>query len=76
MLCAQNSWKAVMIDAGFDRHEAQAGFPIATTCFAVVSVAPRRHLTSKMRMGGRDGPSGDSCRLLASEPAMGHRARR
>ncbi len=31
MLYAKNSWKAVMIDAGFDQPEAQAGCPIATT---------------------------------------------
>jgi len=31
MLYAQNSWKAVMIDAGLDQPEAQAGCPIATT---------------------------------------------
>ena len=30
MLYAQNSWKSVMIDAGFDQPEAQAGCPIAT----------------------------------------------
>jgi SAM-dependent methyltransferase len=31
MLYAENSWKALMIDAGFDQPEAQAGCPIATT---------------------------------------------
>jgi SAM-dependent methyltransferase len=31
MLYAQNSWKAIMIDAGFDQPEAQAGCPIAFT---------------------------------------------
>jgi SAM-dependent methyltransferase len=31
MLYAKNSWKAMMIDAGFDQPEAQAGCPIATT---------------------------------------------
>jgi SAM-dependent methyltransferase len=30
MLYAQNSWKAMMIDAGFDQPEAQTGCPIAT----------------------------------------------
>jgi SAM-dependent methyltransferase len=30
MLYAKNSWKAIMIDAGFDQPEAQAGCPIAT----------------------------------------------
>ena len=30
MLYAQNSWKAAMIDAGFDQPEAQTGCPIAT----------------------------------------------
>lgn len=30
MLYAQNSWKAMMIDAGFDQPEAQGGCPIAT----------------------------------------------
>jgi SAM-dependent methyltransferase len=29
MLYAQNSWKAIMIEAGFDQPEAQAGCPIA-----------------------------------------------
>jgi 2-polyprenyl-3-methyl-5-hydroxy-6-metoxy-1,4-benzoquinol methylase len=31
MLYAKNSWKAMMIEAGFDQPEAQAGCPIATT---------------------------------------------
>ncbi len=31
MLYAENSWKKIMIDAGFDRPEAQAGCPIAET---------------------------------------------
>jgi len=31
MLYAQNSWKAIMIEAGFDQPEAQAGCPIAFT---------------------------------------------
>jgi len=31
MLYAQNSWKAMMIDTGFDQPEAQSGCPIATT---------------------------------------------
>ena len=31
MLYARNSWKAVMIDAGFDQPEAQSGCPIAET---------------------------------------------
>jgi SAM-dependent methyltransferase len=31
MLYARNSWKAMMIDAGLDQPEAQAGCPIATT---------------------------------------------
>ena len=31
MLYARNSWKSMMIDAGFDQPEAQAGCPIATT---------------------------------------------
>jgi len=31
MLYAQRSWKAMMIEAGFDQPEAQAGCPIATT---------------------------------------------
>jgi SAM-dependent methyltransferase len=30
MLYAQNSWKAMMIEAGFDQPEAQSGCPIAT----------------------------------------------
>jgi SAM-dependent methyltransferase len=30
MLYAKNSWKAMMIEAGFDQPEAQAGCPIAT----------------------------------------------
>jgi ubiquinone/menaquinone biosynthesis C-methylase UbiE len=30
MLYAQNSWKAIMIEAGFDQPEAQTGCPIAT----------------------------------------------
>lgn len=30
MLYAEHSWKAIMIDAGFDQPEAQAGCPIAT----------------------------------------------
>jgi SAM-dependent methyltransferase len=31
MLYAKNSWKDIMIDAGFDQPEAQRGCPIATT---------------------------------------------
>lgn len=31
MLYARNSWKAIMIDAGFDQPEAQSGCPIALT---------------------------------------------
>jgi SAM-dependent methyltransferase len=31
MLYAENSWKAMMIEAGFDQPEAQSGCPIATT---------------------------------------------
>jgi SAM-dependent methyltransferase len=31
MLYARNSWKAIMIEAGFEQPEAQAGCPIATT---------------------------------------------
>jgi SAM-dependent methyltransferase len=31
MIYAKNSWKAAMIDAGFDRPEAQAGCPVAFT---------------------------------------------
>lgn len=31
MLYARNSWKAIMIEAGLDQPEAQAGCPIATT---------------------------------------------
>jgi ubiquinone/menaquinone biosynthesis C-methylase UbiE len=31
MLYAKNSWKDIMIDAGFDQPEAQCGCPIATT---------------------------------------------
>ena len=31
MLYAQRSWKSIMIEAGFDQPEAQAGCPIATT---------------------------------------------
>lgn len=31
MLYAKNSWKAIMIDAGFDQAEAQFGVPIADT---------------------------------------------
>jgi ubiquinone/menaquinone biosynthesis C-methylase UbiE len=31
MLYARNSWKAIMIDAGFDQPEAQSGCPIAET---------------------------------------------
>jgi SAM-dependent methyltransferase len=31
MLYAQNSWKAIMIEGGFDQPEAQAGCPIAFT---------------------------------------------
>ena len=31
MLYANNSWKRIMIDAGFDQPEAQSGCPIATT---------------------------------------------
>jgi SAM-dependent methyltransferase len=31
MVYAHNSWKAAMIDAGFDRPEAQAGCPVAYT---------------------------------------------
>ena len=31
MLYAKNSWKDIMIDAGFDQPEAQSGCPIATT---------------------------------------------
>lgn len=31
MLYARNSWKAIMIDAGFDQPEAQTGCPIAET---------------------------------------------
>ncbi len=31
MLYARNSWKRIMIEAGFDQPEAQAGCPIATT---------------------------------------------
>ena len=31
MLYAQRSWKSMMIEAGFDQPEAQAGCPIATT---------------------------------------------
>jgi hypothetical protein len=30
MLYARNSWKAMMIEAGFDQPEAQSGCPIAT----------------------------------------------
>jgi SAM-dependent methyltransferase len=55
MLYAKHSWKAMMIDAGFDQPEAQAGCPIATTftremidallggCFRVVS-AEQAHI--------------------------------
>lgn len=31
MLYAHNSWKRIMIDAGLDQSEAQAGCPIANT---------------------------------------------
>jgi SAM-dependent methyltransferase len=55
MLYAKHSWKAMMIDAGFDQPEAQAGCPIAATftremidallggCFRVVS-AEQAHI--------------------------------
>jgi len=42
MLYAKNSWKRIMIDAGFDQPEAQAGCPLAT----VYSYEMIKHLFS------------------------------